>query len=305
MTKSAVKTQDKPNGIKSGYCLAPLTTFRIGGNAEYFLEAKTQNELKEGLIWAKSKHLPVFLIGSGSNLLISDNGVKGLVIKLAGKFSEVLSKTKSKSQTENQITAGGAVKLSQLIQFCRKNNLGGLEFLASVPGTAGGAVCMNAGAFGKSLGQFVDSVETISFQGQTKRLSEKLCRFGYRSSAFQRKKLIVTSVTLKIPHESFKDDQVSQQRILRHQTQPWGFSAGSVFKNPKGNFAGALIEKAGLKGYRIGEAKVSEKHANFILNTKDAGSDDVYKLIKLIQKKVKSKFKINLQLEIKLLGRFN
>lgn len=309
MKTKAKKITPVPKGLKVNIPLAPLTTFRVGGPASYFQEVKDLSTLKQALIWAKANKIPVFLLGNGSNLLVSDYGFGGLVIKPSGEFKTISKKPAKRGKV--LIEAGAGITLGQLGQYCRKHNLGGLEFLFGIPGTLGGAVVMNAGAFGGNLGQYIENVVTISPNGVIKRLNQKSCRFGYRTSVFQKTKLIITSVLLSLSKQAYDENKVRGFSQLRRQSQPWGFSAGSVFKNPPvskqnpfGLSAGALIEKCGLKGIRIGGAEVSTKHANFIMNVKNATAKDIAGLIKLTQKKVKNNFKINLEAEIKPIGKF-
>ncbi len=280
----------KPNKVQSNHPLAKLTTFRVGGPAQYFLEARNLAELKTALSWARKEKLPIHLLGGGSNLLISDAGINGLTIRLSGKFAAI---------TKSEIGAGAG--LAALIKYCRGKNLGGMEFLAGIPGTVGGALAMNAGAFGSSLGNLVAWVKVIDKNGKVKKLLPAACQFHYRESIFQKSDLIILSVGINWPKSPFLSTKAQEYLQLRKLRQPWGASAGSVFKNPEGKFAGELIEKAGLKGLKIGDAEVSTQHANFILNRGKATAKDITQLIQLIQSRVAKSFHVKLDLEIRLL----
>jgi UDP-N-acetylmuramate dehydrogenase len=300
--------------IRENVPLRDYTTFKIGGPARYFFVAKNKEEIKEAILWAKKKKLPFFILGGGSNVLFSDNGFNGLVIKLQNRQYEIRN---------SKVIAEAGVPLQKLVLESAKKGLSGLENLAGIPGTLGGAIWGNAGAFGREIGNLVEEVKVLdvgSSKLEVKRLKNKDCKFGYRESIFKRKKnLIILEATLKLKKGNKKEIEEKMKEILklRKEKQPLEFpSAGSVFKNIpirkipkkirerfkekiKNGFlsAGALIEAAGLKGYKIGEAKISEKHANFILNVKNAKAKDVVALMNLIKKRVKNKFKITLEEE--------
>lgn len=277
--------------FKRNVLLKNYTTFKIGGPAKYFYIAKTKEDLIEAIKKAKKIKLPFFILGGGSNLLVSDKGFNGLVIKFGQPLSSYVSK--------------------------------GLEWAVGIPGTVQGAVCSNAGAFKKSMKDVVESVEVFDTEtGKVKIFKNKDCQFSYRDSIFRKKKnLIVLSATLQLKKGNKKviKNKIKKNLEQRKQTQPLNFpSAGSIFKNLPAFPAGFLveedkssslpfavarvIEKCGLKGKKIGKVKISEKHANFILNLGKGKAKDVIKLIKLIKKKVKNKFKINLEEEIQFLG---
>jgi UDP-N-acetylmuramate dehydrogenase len=272
--------------FKRNVLLKNYTTFKIGGAAKYFYTAKTKEDLIEAIKKAKNLNLPFFILGGGSNLLVSDKGFSDLVIKFGQPLSSYVSK--------------------------------GLEWAVGIPGTVQGAVCGNAGAFKKSMKDVIESVEVFDTEtGKVKIFKNKDCKFSYRDSVFKKNKnLIILSVKIKTKKSNTK--KIKQYLDYRKQTQPLNFpSAGSIFKNLPAFPAGFLveedkssslpfavarvIEKCGLKGKKIGNVKISEKHANFILNLGQGKAKDVIKLIKLIKKKVKNKFKINLEEEIQFL----
>ena len=293
--------------------------FKIGGKAKYFLVAKNKNQILNGILWAKKRKIPFFILGGGSNVLFSDKGYEGLVIKLQNTKYEIRN---------TKIVAESGVPLQKLVIESAKKGLSGLENLAGIPGTLGGAIYGNAGVFGREIGDLVEEVEVLDVRGpklEVKRLQNKDCKFGYRESIFKRKKnWVILGATLKLKKGKKKEIEEKIKKILklRKERQPLEFpSAGSVFKNVpiknvskkirekfkekiKNGFlpAGALIEAVGLKGYQIGGAKISEKHANFIVNTGNAKASDVLKLIETIKEKVKKKFKVQLEEEIELVG---
>jgi UDP-N-acetylmuramate dehydrogenase len=305
--------------IKEGVPLKEYTTFKIGGSARYFFVAKSKEDLKNAIFWAKKKKLPLFILGGGSNVLFSDNGFKGLVIKLQNTQYEIRN---------TKIVAEAGVPLQKLVLETAKRGLSGLENLAGIPGTLGGAIWGNAGAFGREIGDLVEEVKVLdvgSSRLKVKKLRNKGCKFGYRDSIFKRKKnLIILEATLRLKRGKRKEieEKIKEFLKLRKEKQPLEFpSAGSVFKNVpiekvskkirekfkekiKDGFlpAGVLIDYAGLRGFQIGGAKISEKHANFIVNVENARAKDVVKLIELIKKEVKRKFNIEIEEEIKLVG---
>jgi len=251
--------------------LRDYTTFKIGGRAKYFFAAKTKTELISAIKLAKEKKLPFFILGGGSNLLVSDRGFNGLVIKFGQPLSLYVSR--------------------------------GLEWTVGIPGTVQGAVWGNAGAFKKSMKDVVESVEVFNTEtGTVKIFKNKDCQFSYRNSIFRKKNnLIILSVKIKLKKNNTK--KIKQYLNYRKKTQPLNFpSAGSIFKNPNGFSAGELIEKCGLKGKKIGNVKISEKHSNFIVNLGNGKAKEVIKLIKLIKQKIKKKFGIELEEEIVILS---
>jgi UDP-N-acetylmuramate dehydrogenase len=305
--------------IKKNVSLKNYSTFKIGGKAKYFLIAKNEKEILKGICWARKKKIPFFILGGGSNVLFSDKGFNGLLIKLQNTQYEIRN---------TKIIAEAGVPLQKLVLESAKKGLSGLENLAGIPGTLGGAIWGNAGAFGKEIGDLVEEVKTLQIANcklKIEKLKKKDCKFGYRDSIFKRKKnWIILEAILKLKKGKKKEIEKKIKEILklRKEKQPLRFpSAGSVFKNLpmkkvpkkvrekfkekiKNGFlpAAVLIEAAGLKGYQIGGAKISEKHANFIVNIKSAKASDVKELIEKIKKEVKKKFKIKLEEEIELVG---
>lgn len=272
------------------------TSFRIGGTADYFCVPKSLEELKEALAFAKEKKLAIAIMGAGSNLLVLDKGFRGLVIKLANFDSIKIS--------QGKLITGSGVYLPKLVSCLARKGWANLEFLAGIPGTIGGAVIMNAEAWKTEIGKYVKQVKALDRDGNEKVLTKKELGFAYRSSKLMKRKLIVYEVTLNVRKDkkhSIKK-RIQENFAKRRAFQPLGMpNCGSVFKNPEGKSAGKLIEAAGCKGIRAGDAQISKKHANFIVNLGEAKAKDVIKLIALAQKAVRSQFKIKLEPEIKIM----
>jgi UDP-N-acetylmuramate dehydrogenase len=284
--------------FKKNVKIAPFTGFNIGGKADYFFEAETKKELVKAVFQAKKEKIPFFILGKGSNLLVSDKGFKGLVIRMKIKRVKVKGKL---------IEAGAGASLAEVVKISLEESLSGLEWAAGIPGTLGGAVFGNAGAFGKSMKEIVKEVEVLdSSTLKTKKLKKKDCRFSYRESFFKkRKNLIILSVILMLRKKDREKIKNEIKKVLkeRKEKQPLNFpSAGSVFKNPKPGLSAAfLIEECGLKGKRFRGAEISKKHANFIINSSKARAKDVFQLIKIAKKKVEKKFGIKLKEEIEII----
>lgn len=289
------------------------TTFRIGGPAKAWVEPRDIEDLKNILRFISKNKIPFFVIGGGSNLLIRDKGFNGIVLKLNSSFFNEVKLNRG------YILAGSGIKLAKLIDFARKKSLGGCEFLSGIPGTVGGALAMNAGArinsiFNndyKSIGELVKEVSVMNARGEIKTLRKKQLKFGYRSSNLA--KYIILSAKLKLKPEKKIEVERNIKDFLGYKkdTQdPNWRNAGCVFKNPSTTSqdnsssrfvsAGYLIDSIGLKKYRVGGAVISGKHANFIINDKNARAQDVINLIKIVQKKIRDKFNINLELELKI-----
>jgi len=309
--------------IKRDISLKEFTTFKIGGKARYFLEAKKREDLISVLKLAKKFKIPFFILGGGSNILVSDRGFNGLIVKMKNTKYEV---------KDGLIFCEAGAPLSSLVSMAAKNNLTGLEWAAGIPGTIGGAIYGNAGAFGSSIGEIVKEVEVLKIKNckfELTKLKNKDCQFSYRGSIFKKNpNLIILSVKLKLKKGEKNKIEEKMKKYLdyRRSTQPLNFpSAGSIFKNftlhrnaiygagpalkvvlkkfnKKEIPAAYLIEKCGLKGKRVGNVKISEKHANFIINLGNAKAREVKKLINLTKKKVKEKFGIELKEEIQYLG---
>ena len=299
MAKPRVKNIEKllPGVIKN-ILLKNYTTFKIGGRAKYFLVAENKENLISAIEAAKKVGLPFFILAGGSNILVSDKGFDGIVIKMQNTKYEIRN---------TKIKTGAGALLSYLAGSSFRAGLAGLEWAAGIPGTIGGAVRGNAGAFGGSIADRVEEVEIYDAKNERFRiLKNKDCLFAYRDSIFKKdKNLIIISAVLKLKKGNKKEIAKKMKRCLnyRKKHQPLSFpSCGSVFVNPSDSSARELISKCGLRGKKIGQAQISEKHANFIVNLGKARASDVEKLINLAKKKVKQKFGISLKEEIEYLG---
>ncbi len=275
------------------------TSWRIGGPADILVEPRGIVDLKAVLAYARHNGLPVTVIGAGTNLLVRDGGIPRVVVKIAGGMSGI-------SVEGETVTAGGGAKLHRLAAAAREAGLGGLEFIAGIPGSVGGAVIMNAGAYGSSVGERVTEVTCMDPEGNLHRLYGGEMEWGYRKSALQGKGLIVVEAVFRgYPRDKeLISSDIENILASRKAKQPLEYpSAGSVFKNPPGKYAGKLIQEAGCQGMRVGDAQVSTKHANFIINLGKATASDVLKLIAAVREKVMEKFGVSLEMEVKVLGR--
>ena len=275
------------------------TTFGVGGLASVFIYPSSINDLKKILKYSYNNKIKIFFMGSGSNMLISDEGFDGIVICLRKSFKNF------DYNDSFETIAGTGVMLGQMVRTLTKNSVKGLESLIGVPGTLGGALIMNAGAYGSEISNYLVSIKCITLEGNEKIYLKEDLEFSYRYSNIPKNEIVVEAKfqfqTGDINEITINKDKASQSR---RNNQPLQYrSAGSIFKNPKnGMAAGYLIDKTGLKGLKKGDAEISTKHANFIINHGNASSDNIVELIKIIKTKVYDKFKVNLELEVKLMG---
>lgn len=274
------------------------TSFKIGGNADVYIKVNNLSKLSTILKECQASDVDYMILGNGSNLLVSDDGIRDVVIRLDGDFRKITL------VDDTTIFCGAGATLAYLCKFALNCGLSGLEFAWGIPGTVGGAVFMNAGAYDGEMKDVVHSVSHISPIGEIGRIEKDNLIFGYRTSVYRSNNMIITGVTLKLkkgnPDEirAKMDDYMSRRSTKQPLEYP---SAGSVFKRPEGNFAGALIEQCGLKGKTCGGAQVSEKHAGFIINKSNATAKDVRDLISEIQKNVLDKTGYNLECELIIL----
>lgn len=272
--------------------------FKTGGKAYAYAEPKSYKDLRDLVAYCKDFNLAYKIIGNGTNLLLSDNGYNGVLISL--------KQLNAIKQYDNEIKVLSGANLSDLILFCLNNSFSGLQNLVGIPATVGGAVAMNASAFGVSVSDNLTLVEAL-YENKLIKLDKDQCEFSYRNSIFLRKEIIILSAKFSFPKADKlqlknKACEISSLRRLIH---PVGRSCGSVFKNPSdGIFSGFLIEQAGLKGEKVGGASVSNLHSNFIIAEKNCTSKDVFELIKLIKEKVYKKYSVNLIEEIEYIGDF-
>jgi UDP-N-acetylmuramate dehydrogenase len=284
--------------------LAPHTSLRVGGTADYFVLARSASDVVEAMVWARDRDVPLRVIGGGSNLLVSDAGVEGLVIKAAYARAGVEERA-----GQPVLVAEAGANFANQARRLAKQGLGGLEWAANVPGTVGGAVVNNAGAFGGDTASCLVSVMLVSAD-RARRLRAADLDYAYRTSILKRRELGDVAVDrvelrLSVSTPAVADGLVKSFNAQRMRTQPRILSAGSVFANPEGTFSGKLIEEAGLKGTRIGGAQISEQHANFIVNPGGARARDVYALMRRAQDVVFERSGIWLRPEIELLGRWS
>lgn len=276
------------------------TSWKIGGEAERMYMPADLDDLALFLSGMPESE-PVMFIGLGSNLLVRDGGIEGTVISFKGSMANI------ELHADNRLSAGAGVSCAKLSRFCHRNNLLGGEFFAGIPGLLGGALAMNAGAFGGETWSVVDTVTTIDRVGNIYTRSKEDYTIGYRTvKGHENEWFVNASMHLRPGDGEQAAQQVKQLLKQRSETQPTGLpSCGSVFKNPPGDYAARLIEASGLKGFRIGDAVVSEKHANFIINAGQAKAADVEALMQHIQQVVNEKFNVQLQSEVKIVGRYS
>ncbi len=276
------------------------TSFKIGGPADLFLMPETHGQLRQILTVAKEQNIPLFVMGNGSNLLVGDKGIRGAVVSLYKKMNKIVV-------DGEKLYAGCGALMSTVASAALSAELEGFEFASGIPGTIGGGIYMNAGAYGFELKDIVESVNYMDSEGNISQISGSDCKFGYRKSIFAEKGYIVLGCIFELKKgnkEQIREriNDFTQRRVTKQPVEKP--SAGSVFKRPEGYFAGALIEGEGLKGFSIGGAQVSEKHAGFIINKGDATAKDVLDLVEHIQKTVYEKNGVKLETEIKFVGEF-
>ena len=276
------------------------TSFKIGGMADKFISVTTKEELKEAIQYAKQRDIPIYIFGNGSNILVTDKGIRGLVIKIDIQECNI-----ERYDNYCEVTVGSGYKIMSLAQRLSEEELTGFEELSGIPGTIGGAIYMNAGAYGKEFKDITISTTCMDYYGNIIELTNEEQEFGYRSSIYNRKHYIILSTKLKLQYGNKQDIQTKTAEYLkqRKEKQPIECpSAGSTFKRQDGIITAKLIDECGLKGYAIGGAKVSEKHAGFIINENNATAEDVINLIKYVKQKVFEQFGVKIEEEIKIIG---
>ncbi|MCM8785065.1 MAG: UDP-N-acetylmuramate dehydrogenase [Candidatus Omnitrophica bacterium] len=277
--------------------LSQYTSFRCGGKVKYLIYPETIDEVKIIIEISKKYKKDFLFIGKGTNILVSDNGFDGIAISTL--------KMKKTTIKENKIIGECGLEISEILNICIKNSLTGLEFLAGIPGTIGGAIKNNAGLKTEWISEKITYVEYLDVENlDIIKKERKDIYFYYRRSGFRNEFIWKVEFLLEKEKQIEIKKRISEYMKERIRKQPLGYSAGSIFKNPYPYYAGELIEKCGLKGYKIGDCYISEKHANFIINRGKGKSQDVYNLIKIVKQKVKEKFDIDLELEINIIGEF-
>jgi UDP-N-acetylmuramate dehydrogenase len=281
--------------IRLNELLAPYTSLKLGGPADVFLMPKDKQDVIEAVKWIKQYNLNYYVLGFGTNLLVSDAGFRGVVIHLSNSLDKI-------EIAQNSVYAEAGVSLPLLVLETLKHGLGGMEMLGGVPGTLGGAVIMNAGAYGGEIFDVIKKVEIVrgtDFQI----LAKKEIHFEYRKTNLDKDIVIAAHFELKPGNKEELLDKRKEMLKKRRDSQPLELpNAGSIFKNPQGHFAGVLIEKCGLKGYRVGGVSVSEKHANFLVNDQNGTSSDMMILIDHVKKTVREQCSVELEMEVKKLG---
>lgn len=275
------------------------TTFRVGGSADVLILPEG-DEICEVIKCCRKYDEPYDIVGNGSNLLVSDKGIRGLVIAM-------VSRRQTPKVEEQMITAGAGMLLSKVANEAAKAGLAGMEFAAGIPGSIGGAVVMNAGAYGGEMKDIIKSVTVVDETGEKKRLTVQELELGYRTSCIKKNKYVVIEAELRLQQGTEIEirARMEELRQKRLEKQPLEYpSAGSTFKRPEGYFAGKLIMDAGLRGYQVGGAQVSEKHCGFVINKGDATAADIVTLMKNVSEKVEMQFGVRLEPELKMLGEF-
>jgi UDP-N-acetylmuramate dehydrogenase len=284
--------------IRENEPMSRHTTFRVGGPARIFLTVHDDGQLAELLGLLKGRQLPYFILGNGSNLLVADRGFDGVVIALGEEYARI-------EVQENRIRAGAAAMLGKVAKAAMEQGLSGLEFAAGIPGSLGGGVVMNAGAYGGELSQVVTRVKAMDEQGNIVCLENKDLQMGYRTSIFKQKNYLILQATMELTPSRTESvaEKMKEYNRQRQEKQPLEYpSAGSTFKRPKGYYAGKLIMEAGLRGFSVGGAQVSEKHCGFIINKGQATAADIHGLIDEVTRKVEENSGVKLEPEVIFLG---
>ena len=286
--------------IRTNEPMARHTSFRVGGPADRFMIPESEEELREAVLDCKASGKPWYMVGNGSNLLVGDKGFRGTIIS-----TERLTELEF-YKNENSIIAGAGVMLSKLANTAAREKLTGLEFAAGIPGTVGGAVMMNAGAYGSEMKNVLLWADVMDRYGTVKRLKNEELELGYRTSALERRGLFAVRAAFSLTTgDPGAIREMEELAAKRKEKQPLEYpSAGSTFKRPEGYFAGKLIEDAGLKGFSVGGAAVSEKHAGFVINKDHGTAADILELCNEVKRRVKENSGVDLEMEVKLLGDF-
>ena len=288
------------DNVKLQEPMSKHTTFRIGGPADFYLCPHSTKEVQQTVQICKEENLPYFILGNGSNLLVSDKGDRGAIIQLWKNFSDI-------SVKDCCITAKAGALLSKVAAEALEEGLTGMEFASGIPGTIGGAVFMNAGAYGGEMKDIIKEVKVLDDQGEIRVLSNEEMKLGYRTSIVKEKGYTVLSAVLQLKKGEVSVIRETMEDLKNRRTskQPLDMpSAGSTFKRPEGYFAGKLIMDSGLRGFSVGGAQVSEKHCGFVVNKGGATAEDVTALIREVQRRVKEKFGVELETEVRFLGEF-
>ena len=296
-----------PGQVLTEEPMAAHCSFRTGGPADLFLQVRTEEELRGTLRFLREAELPVFLLGRGTNLLVSDAGYRGAVVTMTSASQRTPFTGISVFPEEGILRAGAGASLRDIAMAAKESALAGMEFAAGIPGTLGGAILMNAGAYGGEMKQVVRSVRLMTREGQILEKSGEEMQFGYRTSLLKAEPMVVLSADLVLQEGDKAEiaEKIADLGRQRADKQPLEYpSAGSTFKRPEGLFAGKLIMDAGLRGFSVGDAQVSEKHCGFVINRGNASSSEIYRLIEEIRRVVLEASGVNLEREVILLGEF-
>lgn len=283
------------NHVFTDVSMKQHTTFRAGGNADYFVNACSEESLTGLIRYLRNEKLPYYILGNGSNVLFADEGYRGVVVKI-GKFQDI-------RVSKNILKAGAGVLLARAAYTAHKKSLAGMEFAAGIPGTIGGAVVMNAGAYGSEIKDIIIGARAVDEAGNIISLSKEELRLDYRHSVVSERELVITEAVFELAYGDSGEIEAKMKELAkkRAEKQPLEYpSAGSTFKRPKGYFAGKLIEDSGMKGFSVGGAQVSEKHSGFVINKGNATAEDILTLIKKVQEAVYDKFGVMLEMEVKV-----
>ena len=296
MKDQLIKSLGK-NKLKENESLADHVHMKVGGPSDFYYEATDSNDLAMAVRAAINAKIPITIIGNGANVLVSDKGVRGLVVQNHSNNMKFLP--------HGFVEVESGVDNTNLILAAKNRGLTGVERLLKVPGTVGGAIYMNAGDTGKMrfFGDLVVFVEVLDKECNIKKLRRAECEFDYRSSRFQRTGEVILNMKIQLKKATKEElEESARDILLRKSNHPAGATIGSTFKNPQSNYSGDLIEQCGLKGKKIGGAKISDKHANFIINEDSASASDVKALIEIMKKSVKEKFGVTLEEEVRYIG---
>ncbi|MCQ2491901.1 MAG: UDP-N-acetylmuramate dehydrogenase [Lachnospiraceae bacterium] len=290
----------KPEAILTDEMMKDHTTFRVGGPADVFVIPETVEEVKEIIKTAKEEGIPYYVVGNGSNLLVGDQGFHGMIIQIYKNMNEITYK-------DGEITAQAGALLSTIAKIAQNNERTGFEFASGIPGTLGGAVTMNAGAYGGEMKHVLKNATVLTKEGEILTLPVEDLELGYRKSVIIDKEYVVLEAVITLPKGNAEEiaEKMNEYATARKTKQPLEYpSAGSTFKRPTGYFAGKLIQDAGLRGYSVGGAQVSEKHCGFVINKGGATAADIVALMKDVNDKVVAEFGVPLEPEVKMIGEF-
>lgn len=300
--KSVLAEKLSPYNLLKDYPMKECTSFHIGGNADFFVRPNSVQQIIEIIEISKKYNYPVFVMGNGTNLLVSDKGIRAIVMQLADNFSKL---TKI---DDNTVEVQSGMSMTALSKYFLQNSLTGFEFACGIPGTLGGAVTMNAGAYDSMMSNVVQEVITLDNDLNIKRYSNSQMEFAYRSSIIAKKNLTVLSVTIRLEKGNYDEikNKIDDFTYKRTTKQPLSsYSAGSTFKRPQGYFAGKLIQDSGLKGLVMKNVAISSLHSGFVINTGNASCSEVLDFISFVKQVVGNKFHVSLEEEVKIVGDFS